>query len=77
MTCLTKRDFYGIFHTAWVNSFTEKNIQGAFRKTGIWPFSPPAVLDLISGQPETPLSTQIESAKPPPTPMTSKSIPQA
>ena len=74
MTCFTKHDFYGIFRTTWVNSFTEKNIQGVFRKTGIWPFLLSAVLDLISGRPETPLSTQIESAKPPPTPMTSKLI---
>jgi len=71
---MSKRNFYEIFKPAWLESFTLANIQGAFAKTGIWPFSPPVVLDTIKRRPETPLKAQDEPLKPPPTPMTSKSI---
>jgi hypothetical protein len=72
----TKRDFLTLFRTAWATSFTLANIQGGFAKAGIWPFNPQLVLDAITRRPATP--PQIEVAlKPPPTPMTSKSIRRA
>jgi DDE superfamily endonuclease len=74
---MSKRDFYGIFRSAWLESFNESNIQGAYAKTGIWPLLPHIVLDTIAPPPETPPRPQIEPLKPPPTPMTSKSIRRA
>jgi Skp family chaperone for outer membrane proteins len=74
---MTKRTFLPIFRLAWEESFTKDNIQGGFRKAGIWPFSPPIVLNTIKRRPETPPDAEDESIKPPPTPMTSKSIRRA
>jgi len=73
----TKYTFYQIFRPSWLESFTPSNIQGAFEKAGIWPFSPPIVLDAIARRPVTPPDAQDDPAKPPPTPMTSKSIRRA
>ncbi|OXV07738.1 hypothetical protein Egran_04498 [Elaphomyces granulatus] len=47
-----------------------------FEKAGIWPFSPPIVLNAIARRPVTPPDAQGEPTKPP-TPMTSKSIRRA
>jgi hypothetical protein len=76
-TSLSKRDFYQLFRPAWQKSFSVANIQGGFKKAGIWPFSPPTVLNTITRRPETPPSTQDDSTTLPPTPMTSKSIRRA
>ena len=73
-TSLTKRDFLELFRVAWNKSFSLSNIQGGFRKTGIWPFKPLIVIDAITRRLETPPNTQDDSNKPPPTLMTSKSI---
>ena len=73
-TSMSKRDFYELFRPAWLKSFSVSNIQGGFAKTGIWPFSPPVVLDVITRRPETPPNDETDDLKPPPTPMTSKSI---
>ena len=74
---LTKRDFLGLFKPSWEKSFNISNIQGGFEKAGIWPFSPQTVLTVISRRPITPPTTQDEPTKPPPTPLTSKSIRRA
>jgi hypothetical protein len=76
-TSMSKRTFYQIFRPSWLESFTPSNIQGAFEKAGIWPFSPPIVLDAIARRPVTPPDAQDGPSKPPPTPMTSKSIRRA
>ena len=34
---MSKRFFYKLFKSAWETAFTEKNIQYAFAKPGIWP----------------------------------------
>jgi hypothetical protein len=73
-TSMSKRTFLPIFRLAWDESFTKDNILGGFRKAGIWPFNPPVVLDLIKRQPETSLDEEDKSNKPPPTPLTAKSI---
>ena len=44
---ITKRLFYPMFRAAFAESFTEKNIESAFEKTGIWPFDPKKVLSKI------------------------------
>jgi hypothetical protein len=74
---MTKRTFLPIFRLAWEESFTKDNMLGGFRKAGIWPFSPPIVLDAIKRRPETPPDAEDESTKPSLTPMTSKSIRRA
>jgi hypothetical protein len=74
---MSKRSFYEIFRPAWLESFTPDNIQGGFEKAGIWPFSPPIVLNAIARRPVIPPDAQGEPTKPPPTPMTSKSIRRA
>ena len=71
---MTKRNFYEIFKPSWLESFSKSNICGGFKKAGIWPYSPLIVLDVIKLQPQTPPKDDDEPIKPPPTPMTSKSI---
>ena len=44
---ITKRLFYPMFRAAFAESFTEKNIESAFEKTGIWLFNPEKVLSKI------------------------------
>ena len=51
-----------------------QKIQGGFTKTGIWLFSLPTVLNMITYWPETPSNNKDEPTKPSPTLMTSKSI---
>jgi hypothetical protein len=74
---MTKRTFLPIFRLAWEESFTKDNMLGGFRKAGIWPFSPPIVLDAIKRRPETPPNAEDKSTKPSLTPITSKSIRRA
>jgi hypothetical protein len=45
---LTKRDFYGLFRAAYKRAFTEKNIESAWRRTGLQPLDPEVVLSQIS-----------------------------
>lgn len=37
-----------MFSAAWKKAFTVKNIESAFRKTGIFPFNPSLILDVIT-----------------------------
>jgi cell division septum initiation protein DivIVA len=46
---ITKRMFFKMFWSAFTQSFTEENILGSFRKTGLLPFDPKVVLMKISG----------------------------
>jgi DDE superfamily endonuclease len=41
---IKKRHFFTLFRQAWADSFTENNIQSAFRKAGIWPIDPEIVI---------------------------------
>jgi hypothetical protein len=45
LTRLTKRDFFRLFWTAFGKAFTQSNIESGWRKTGLHPFQPEAVLD--------------------------------
>jgi hypothetical protein len=74
---MSKRNFYEIFHAAWLKSFIPENITGGFKKTGIFPLVPPVVLDKITRKPATLPDTQEKGAQLISTPMTSKSIRQA
>lgn len=54
---MTKRMFWSVFKKAWKDSFTEKNIKSAFKKTGIWPLKKEIVisqLPTVIKAPQTP-----------------------
>ena len=59
---MTKRMFYPFYKKAWEASFTEANIESAWRATGIWPYNPEKTLSICSKKslvrfaPKTPLS---------------------
>lgn len=57
-TSMTKRMFWPLFRDAWEASFTPKNIQKAFDKTGIWPLKPSKTITVIQ---KPSLSTPIHS----------------
>jgi hypothetical protein len=63
---VTKRLFWLLFKDAWDASFTTSNIESSWRKTGIWPFNPPIILDTIK-RPVTPPSSSYEGVKTPTT----------
>lgn len=48
---MTKRMFYPFFKKAWEASFTEANIESAWRATGIWPYNPEKTLSICSKKP--------------------------
>ena len=54
---ITKRDFWLLFHEAWKQAFTAKNVQSAWEKTGIYPFNPDKVLSTFVLPQETPQSS--------------------
>jgi hypothetical protein len=45
---MNKKHFYGFLKVAYKKAFTEANIRSGFKKTGIYPFNPSQVLDLVS-----------------------------
>ncbi len=42
-----KREFFGLFWPAFQKAFSKKNIDSAWKKAGIWPWNPEAVLNSI------------------------------
>lgn len=64
---MSKRAFWSVFWPAWKLAFTPKNIASGYAKTGIFPYNPSLVLDIItkpqpiepymaSGSPKTPMT---------------------
>ena len=53
---MTKHMFWPMFKCTWEASFVQKNIESAWKKTGIWPFQPSVILDTIKHQSCTPLN---------------------
>ena len=52
---MSKRMFYPFFKRAWEASFTEENIESAWRATGIWPYNPEKTLSVcVKKLPSTP-----------------------
>lgn len=45
---MSKRSFWKAFSVAWKKAFTVKNIESAFKKTGIFPLNPQLILDVIT-----------------------------
>lgn len=50
---MTKRQFYKLFKQAFEKAFTEANIKSGWRKSGLHPFDPQAVLSQLSTNLET------------------------
>lgn len=51
---IAKEDFFPAFFTAFQEAMTEKNIQGGFRGTGLYPHNPEAVLSKLDIKLRTP-----------------------
>ena len=66
---MTKRMFWPMFKIAWEQSFTAKNITSAFQKTGVFPFNPALLLDVIQRPVALPIDNSIES-----TPMSCRAV---
>ncbi|EED11769.1 conserved hypothetical protein [Talaromyces stipitatus ATCC 10500] len=47
-TRLTKRDFFRLFRASWNEVFTSKNINSAFKHTGLYSFNPEIVIQKFS-----------------------------
>jgi hypothetical protein len=48
LSSVSKRDFFTIFYPAFDKAFTEENVRSAWRKTGIEPWGPAQVLNIIN-----------------------------
>ena len=48
MISMSKGAFWGVFLPAWKQAFTPKNIASGFQKTGIFPYNPNLVLNMIT-----------------------------
>jgi hypothetical protein len=76
MVSMTKRFFYPLFRDAFNEAFTQKNIEHAFEKTGIWPYDPEQVLSKLR-KPEPalePIPEPIPANKTLETPKTCRSV---
>ena len=51
LVSMSKRLFYSFFKKAWETSFTENNIEAAWRATGIWPYNPDKTLTICTQKP--------------------------
>jgi DDE superfamily endonuclease/Tc5 transposase DNA-binding domain len=52
-TRLTKRDFFRLFWASWGIAFTKKNINSAFKNTGLNPFNPDIILQRYNKKSES------------------------
>ena len=83
LVSMSKRFFYRMFKAAWEKSFTEKNIQRAFDKPGIWPVAGDKMIQKVTKpevevEPEPELEPELGLLKlGPKTPLTSKAIRRA
>ena len=68
MINMSNRAFWSVFFPAWQQAFSEEKITSAFEKTGIWPYNPSLILNVI-----TPQIIEAPSQSPK-TPMTSRAI---
>jgi hypothetical protein len=76
LVAFTERMFWSAFKLAFENSFTEKNILSAWKKTGIWPMAPSVVLSVIDTRPSTPSESSNSDAQSIETPYTAKRMRQ-
>ena len=70
LVSMTKRLFYPLFREAFKEAFSKEHIERSFEKTGIWPFNPSIVINVIA----KPNILQPEISPKPQTPITSYTI---
>jgi hypothetical protein len=63
ITHISKTEFLSAFYAAFQSTFTESNIRGGFRGTGLAPFNPENVISKLDVQLRTPTPPE-EAAKP-------------
>ena len=74
---MSKRFFYKMFKKAWDVSFTEENIQSAFRKPGVWPVDGTEMIAKVT-KPEPIFDPGCSTpSKSPKTPLNSRALRQA
>ena len=71
---MTKRMFWPLFRDAWKDTFTSKNIQKAFKKTGIWPLNQQKTLKSLQKPVSTPFTPSRVISLPIATPMSCHSV---
>jgi hypothetical protein len=76
LVAFIKRMFWSAFKPAFDNSFLEKNILSAWKKTGIWPLVPSVVLSVLTTRPIIPSDSSDSDADSIVTPYTAKRIRQ-
>jgi hypothetical protein len=54
---ITKIEFFAAFKNAFMASFSEANVRGGFRGTGLVPFNPETVISKLDIAPHTPIPT--------------------
>src|SRR5213075_2392427 len=54
ITHISKEEFLSAFRTAFQSTFTERNIKGAFRGSGMVPFNPEEVISKLDVRLRTP-----------------------
>lgn len=68
---ISKRTFWSVFRPAWHKAFSKKNIESAWRKTGLFPFNPQLVLNIITKPPKNCFNSSSGLIK---TPMTNRAV---
>jgi hypothetical protein len=58
----TKREFYEVFWSAYLQSFTESNILSAWSKSGLWPQDASKIINVIKPPPSRPNSAHSGSS---------------
>jgi hypothetical protein len=59
---ITKIEFFAAFKNAFMASFSEANVRGGFRGTGLIPFDPETVISKLDVAPRTPTPTSPPAA---------------
>jgi hypothetical protein len=63
-TSITKHIFYGCFKPAFEKAFCVKNIESAWKKTGLWLYDPSLVLDPFKARLNTDIPVKTEVRDP-------------
>ena len=61
---MAKRHFWALFREAWGHAFTTKNIEAAWKATGIYPFDPDKIIATITRESTSPEPTQATAKTP-------------
>ena len=65
MVSMSKRAFWSVFWPAWQRAFSLENIESGFENTGVFPYNPSVVLDIITKQQPIEAPEALEAPKTP------------